>query len=548
MSLTTPYDFEPRLNSIKGINLLLLTEDESAAAIKYHSLLINPTVSTRLATYDENVDAMIADQTPDLVFLDECFKNSRRDHEIKARFQSKYHIPVITLMMNRIENQVICPDASDLCGYYHQPAGAGAASVYIDLILYHYILNRRLHQKEAFFHSIIKPIAELHLLVDWSGRIQEVLPSANHRAFLPDNYISKNVADLIHQDDVDLFKAMLNDLAEDRKKVSSCKFRAITLGGGYRYLEAHAAITPDDYDGSGIILICYDLSNPVHTLNAYQKYEHSPTWLIDALPVMVYISDLSLNFKFVNKAWTEFTGKYFQEEIEEGWKPDLHPEDLEKFIYLFARAITQRQSFKTEIRIYRFDGEIRWMLITGTLRYDENRIPQEFIGTCIDISEYKNIEESLYYLASHDSLTGLYNRSFYEEEMTRFEKSSRFPISIVVADIDGMKLANDTFGHRAGDELLRRSARVLLETFRSEDIIARIGGDEFAILLPDTEEEVALEAIGRVRSSLRGQIREYPEFPLRLSMGAATTNKELSLNEALIVADRRMYNDKLLKR
>ena len=161
--------------------------------------------------------------------------------------------------------------------------------------------------------------------------------------------------------------------------------------------------------------------------------------------------------------------------------------------------------------------------------------------------EYKRAEEKiryLNYLSAHDALTGLYNRAFFEEEMARLERGRQFPVSVVMADIDGLKAVNDNQGHAAGDELLRRAAAVLRSTFRAEDVVARIGGDEFAVLLPSTDAAAAEKALARVVNSLLAHNTAHGDPPLRLSVGTATAERGRSLTEALKQADERMYQEK----
>jgi diguanylate cyclase (GGDEF)-like protein len=156
-------------------------------------------------------------------------------------------------------------------------------------------------------------------------------------------------------------------------------------------------------------------------------------------------------------------------------------------------------------------------------------------------------EEKLWYLSSHDALTGLYNRTYFDGEMARLERGRQFPVSIVIADVDGLKATNDSQGHAAGDELLRRAAEVLREAFRAEDVIARTGGDEFAVLMPGTDASAAEKASARVRENVTTHNRHHPQCPLSLSVGVATGDKGCSLAGILKEADKCMYQEKLLK-
>ena len=162
-----------------------------------------------------------------------------------------------------------------------------------------------------------------------------------------------------------------------------------------------------------------------------------------------------------------------------------------------------------------------------------------------DITEQKRNEEKLRYLSMHDALTGLYNRSFFEEEMRRLDGSREYPLTIIVADLDGLKLINDTMGHASGDSLLKACASVLQKSLRSYDILARIGGDEFAVLLPRSDEESGKKIIKRIRVLCEEYKREHNELPLSISMGAATAQSETaSLEDVLKKADDLMYRDK----
>lgn len=160
-----------------------------------------------------------------------------------------------------------------------------------------------------------------------------------------------------------------------------------------------------------------------------------------------------------------------------------------------------------------------------------------------NITDRKRTEEELRYLGTHDALTGLYNRTFFEAEMSRLEKSRLYPVSIVMIDLDGMKKTNDQFGHAVGDDLFRLAGTLLRVILRAEDVAARIGGDEFAILLPKTDETSAAGIVGRLRKTLAEQPEEGPAR-LRMSIGLATANKPGEIHNTFKLADDRIYEDK----
>jgi diguanylate cyclase (GGDEF)-like protein len=145
-----------------------------------------------------------------------------------------------------------------------------------------------------------------------------------------------------------------------------------------------------------------------------------------------------------------------------------------------------------------------------------------------------------------DNLTGLFNRNFFENEMERLATGRHTPIGIIICDLDGLKFINDTLGHQSGDHMLISVANILLRNFRSSDIIARIGGDEFAVLLPETAREVVEQILQRLRQALDDYNSTEPSLPLSLSVGYAVEEGEtIDMQDLFREADNRMYREKL---
>lgn len=165
-------------------------------------------------------------------------------------------------------------------------------------------------------------------------------------------------------------------------------------------------------------------------------------------------------------------------------------------------------------------------------------------GVVRDITERKQAEAKFEHLSTQDSLTGLYNRAFFDAEMKRMERGRQFPISIVRVDVDYLKNVNDVKGHQIEDKLLKRVAQVLFKSFRGDDIVARIGRDEFAMLLQNVDEDTADETIKRLRENLQEYNNNESVPAIRLFIGAGTAKKKEGLLSALKQADKFIYLEK----
>jgi diguanylate cyclase (GGDEF)-like protein len=161
-----------------------------------------------------------------------------------------------------------------------------------------------------------------------------------------------------------------------------------------------------------------------------------------------------------------------------------------------------------------------------------------------DITARKKAEAYLEYLGKHDVLTRLYNRSFYVDELNRIERNGFRPVSVIMADMNGLKTANDAWGHAVGDALLRRAGEVLNKAVEKPCHAARIGGDEFAVLLPTVDERGAEMVAENIRKLVELNNQFYPGVPLCLSMGAATSRTGERLEDVIKRADLRMLRAK----
>jgi len=254
----------------------------------------------------------------------------------------------------------------------------------------------------------------------------------------------------------------------------------------------------------------------------------------------------------INDKFAEIVGRSREEMKTLDWQSITHPDDMALNIAKRELMLAGKISgFNIIKRYFRPDGSIVWVNLTIVpLQVDENDIPMEL---CMieDITERKNREEEIIYLNYHDVLTGLFNRTFLDEEKKRLDVERQLPLSVIMGDINGLKLVNDAFGHAEGDKMLVEISRILMHCCRSEDIVARIGGDEFCILLPKTSSKAASEICRRIAAMCREKkhIAGEESFYPGIALGTATkkTAKQ-SLENIINEAEDSMYRKKLLER
>ncbi|MCD4672675.1 MAG: diguanylate cyclase [Anaerolineaceae bacterium] len=249
----------------------------------------------------------------------------------------------------------------------------------------------------------------------------------------------------------------------------------------------------------------------------------------------------------VNKATLALFGAKNKEEILKNISTIFSEESYELFQKELVYIAEGQTQFNWNGVNQTLDGRlinvgINWYVMPG---FESNF--SKVIVSLLDITERKKAETKLKQMSTHDGLTGLYNRAFFDEEMARLEDNRQSPVSIVMTDLDDLKKINDCFGHAVGDKMLQQTAKVLKDAFRTEDIIARIGGDEFAVLLPNITADAAENMVQRIKDNLKIQNTDSSQPALYLSLGVSTAEINTSLIDALKQADTHMYLDKQTK-
>lgn len=259
----------------------------------------------------------------------------------------------------------------------------------------------------------------------------------------------------------------------------------------------------------------------------------------------------------------------------QGYLSRVHPDDREHVTQLVEKVLREGRGCSYDHRIVRPDNAVRHHHVILRVESDDKGHPIRLFGTAQDVSEQVELqtnlaervkeleaailqreraEQAIRDLALHDDLTGLYNnRGFYTMAEHQLKSAHRLGLNslLIYADIDGLKIINDTFGHTEGSLAIAKAADILRQTFRDSDIIGRVGGDEFAIMAQD----VPLAEVDNTKDRLQENLQKYNQesnrsYQLALSLGAVSIepNDDSSLDQLIAQADKMMYDQKRSKK
>ncbi len=305
-------------------------------------------------------------------------------------------------------------------------------------------------------------------------------------------------------------------------------------------------------DGSigGALLYVEDISARKEFEKRLQSSEELHRLLTEYSSDVIWILNMrSRRFTYISPAVRQLRGYSVAEAIGQDLQQSLVPDSYEMIMERFPAALREFLAHPKEPKTHYAqvqqpcrDGSVIW--VEFSMKYRLNGSGQiEAVGVSRNIEERKRAEREITYLSYHDQLTGLFNRRYYEENLLRYDTADRFPLTLVMADVNGLKHANDSEGHDVGDALLTTVARELERTCRPEDIVARIGGDEYVMLLPKTTSEEAARVVSGIEERLRG--KRVASSSVSVSFGWATKyDTDVSIAKLFKTAEDMMYRRK----
>jgi diguanylate cyclase (GGDEF)-like protein/PAS domain S-box-containing protein/putative nucleotidyltransferase with HDIG domain len=298
---------------------------------------------------------------------------------------------------------------------------------------------------------------------------------------------------------------------------------------------------------SGLLSVVYGFVN--QELNENERIKSS---LLANLPgfafrcknddnwTMIYVSDSFKDLTGYDKeqiinnkeiSYEQLIRSSFREEVRLGWE----------------QTFELNTKYSAEYQLTIADGSHIWVWeqSTPTIDKDTNEVIIE--GFIADIAARKEIEENLEYLSFHDVLTGLYNRRYIEDKLVEFDHQNTYPISVIMADINGLKFINDSFGHNYGDEVIVETGRIFSEVIGEDNYISRLSGDEFLAILPNIDFNETKMLVDRIHEQIN--LIRKDRFNLSVAIGyASKVSPTQSLNNIRIIAEDNMYQQKVYEK
>jgi diguanylate cyclase (GGDEF)-like protein/PAS domain S-box-containing protein len=533
---------------------VLLIEDNPGDARLVKEMLTDAGANrfslTHVGLISEGLSGLLTDQGFHLILLDLSLPDGDGLDAIRQVYAVAPHLPVVIL--TGLDDETVAIRAVQEGAEDYLVKGQMDSNLLARAIRYAIERKRaqeRLRESEEKYRTILENIEDGYYEVDLAGNLTFFNDSMCRIWGYPkEELVGMNDRQYTDQENAKRLFQAFNKVYKTGEPRRECDWGIIRKDGTKRYLEASVSLRkgasgkPIGFRG-----IVRDITERKRADEALRESEERFRQLAENIREVFYIHEEGAP-RYISPAYAEIWGRPPQtlcEDPNSFWET-IHPEDRD-YVKGFMEKKTQEE-YEVVYRIVRPDASVRWIRDRSFPIEDESGRTQRAVGIAADITDLKLGEEKLRYLSLHDPLTELYNRIYFEEEMIRIEKARYETVGILVCDVDGLKLVNDTLGHDQGDRLLIASARVIRESFREGDLAARIGGDEFAIILPNTTEPAVENACQRIQETVDTYNAATPELPLSISVGFAVRNgSHKNLKDVFKEADNHMYRKKLYR-
>lgn len=532
---------------------ILIAEDTSLAGMDLEKNLISLGYDVQAIAFsgDEIIESAVATK-PDLVIMDILFLGKRNGIEALRHLHERLGIPVICYTAHRDGLTFTwCGKATH--GYLVQSIGISEIDSAIEAALSGNEVKTDFGESEEKYQNILESIEDGYYEVDLRGNLTLFNDSlCRIHGYPRDELLGMNYREYMDNATVKHVFKTFNGVYRTGKPAKGTNWEIIRKDGSRKIIGASVSLIGDSSGKPvGFRGIIRDITEQKKAEQALRESEEKYRTIIENMEEGYFEVDLRGNFTFFNDSLCTVTG-YPRSELmgmnNRQYMDEATAKNVFKIFNNVFRTGHTKEFFEWEIKIK--DGGKRIHSGSVSLIRDSYGNPVGFRGIVRDVTEKKRMEEELKELSLRDDLTGLYNRrGFIElaEQQWKIAKRMMRKMLLVYADIDRLKYINDTFGHYTGDRLINEAAGIIKGTFRTSDIVARIGGDEFVVLAVEIADLDYTRYIEKLHKNLQEHNREM-DLPceLSLSVGFALYDPDcpLTLDELMKRADDTMYDQK----
>jgi diguanylate cyclase (GGDEF)-like protein/PAS domain S-box-containing protein len=401
-----------------------------------------------------------------------------------------------------------------------------------------------LQHAEERLRIIIDHQSDVLFELDLDAAISWVSPSvAEKRGWLVEELVGRSIFDFTHPEDCAVVREVSSAVLAQRDCELEARF--LLKSGVYAWSLARGRALIDEHGRTiGAIVTLQDINAEVEARLASHETAERLRLMMDAAPVALALLDLDGHFLEVNPALCALLGRGRETLLGDSGEAlffSVHPDAL--------GALGQNGEDQKLCSVINERGETRHLSMKSVVVRDADGKARSTIAVYVDITEHHDLEERLAYLASHDALTQLVNRSELlarAERILTHEPRSSTNVAVLFVDVDLLKAINDRHGHRAGDQVLREVGKRLTASCRSSDTVARIGGDEFAVLLVGLHRRRDLELISSeiLRAFTSPISLDGEDLVVGVSVGAVFMREGQQFSDALQLADNALYRAK----
>ncbi len=390
-------------------------------------------------------------------------------------------------------------------------------------------------------------------LTDLDGRWIKVNRALSEMTgYSGDELLNMPFVEITHPDDLEADAAGFGALATGQRTGYEREKRYLHADGHVIWVALSTTVVCDDQgDPQYVVAMMQDVSDrkahQSELRDATQRFEGAFTHA----PIGMSLVNVDGSWFRVNRALCQITGYPEPELLKKSFQELTHPEDISLGRSGMARMVSgETETWECEKRYIHADGHVIWVSLSSSVVRDEAGAPQYIVTKTSDISEQKQLRESLLHLADHDPLTNLYSRRRFESELERqVLRSRRYGDSaaLLMLDLDHFKYVNDSLGHTVGDSVIAHVGSLLSGALRESDIVARLGGDEFAVIVPSVDRTRARSIAEKIVNSVAENPFEHDghRYLLSGSVGVVMlTNDTASAEDALVTVDIALYDAK----